>query len=300
MRTLAPPGRARAQGRQGPKVIRRPVAVAIQISALLLSGCLGFAVAAAASPLEPELICRAAIGSLMDRDPRLFRLTRTDGDILFLGYVRPIDNFDWTYRCRIKGNRIIWASEPGRWRENQATSLMISMRILKNVQDPTLDASRGCQFRMGLTVSEPPGDETLGTRITGAGLSCYWVGVAAPVELVGNYSWFRTFLEPFPFIGFRQPVLHLFPGKSCLRSAHHFQSGKLAFRVHDTPRVASGSLARTPRCPTYDSVTRLETFASMFPSIAMRVTQLPTSREGGGEYNNPIGVFGFNSLDGRP
>jgi hypothetical protein len=117
MRTPAQPGRARAEGRQ-PKVIRRKVAVAIQISALLLSGCLGFAVAAAASPIEPELICRAAIGSLMDRDPRLFRLTRTDGDILFLSYVRPIDNFDWTYRCRIKGNRVIWASEPGRWREN--------------------------------------------------------------------------------------------------------------------------------------------------------------------------------------
>jgi len=54
----------------------------------------------------------------MDRDPRLFRLTRTDGDILFLSYVRPLDNFDWTYRCRISGNRIIWASEPGRWRED--------------------------------------------------------------------------------------------------------------------------------------------------------------------------------------
>jgi hypothetical protein len=99
-------------------VIRRPVAVALQISALLLSGCLGLAVAAAASSLEPELICRAAIGSLMERDPRAFRLTRTDGDILFLTYVRPLDNYDWTYRCKIKGNRVIWASEPGRWREN--------------------------------------------------------------------------------------------------------------------------------------------------------------------------------------
>ena len=54
----------------------------------------------------------------MDRDPKLFRLTRTDGEILFLSYVRPIDNFDWTYRCKIQGNRVIWASEPGRWRED--------------------------------------------------------------------------------------------------------------------------------------------------------------------------------------
>jgi hypothetical protein len=90
-----------------------------QIAALLVfCGYPGFAVAAAALPLEPGVICRAAIGSLMDRDPKLFRMTRTDGDILFLSYVRPIDNFDWTYRCKIRGNRVIWASEPGRWRED--------------------------------------------------------------------------------------------------------------------------------------------------------------------------------------
>jgi hypothetical protein len=99
-------------------VIRRAAAVVFQIAALLLSGCLGFAVAAATPPIELEVICRAAIGSLMDRDPKVFRVTRTDGDILFLSYVRPIDNFDWTYRCKIQGNRVIWASEPGRWRED--------------------------------------------------------------------------------------------------------------------------------------------------------------------------------------
>jgi hypothetical protein len=71
------------------------------------------------------------------------------------------------------------------------------------------------------------------------------IGVATPVELGGDYSyqWVRTFLQPFPFIGFRQPILHLFPGKSCLLSAHHFQSGKLAFRIHGTPRVETSSLA---------------------------------------------------------
>jgi hypothetical protein len=106
-------------GVDGPNVIRRAAAFAFQIATLLLlSVCLGLAEAAAAPPLEPDVICRAAIGSLMDHDPRLFRVTRTDGDILFLSYVRPIDNFDWTYRCRIRGNRVIWASEPGRWRED--------------------------------------------------------------------------------------------------------------------------------------------------------------------------------------
>jgi hypothetical protein len=98
--------------------MKRAIGAVLLAALPMLSGHLGFARAAEASPLRPEVICRAAIGSLMDREPKVFRVTRTDGDILFLSYVRPIDNFDWTYRCRVQGNRVIWASEPGRWREN--------------------------------------------------------------------------------------------------------------------------------------------------------------------------------------
>lgn len=53
----------------------------------------------------------------MGRDPKIMRVTRIDGDTLFLSYGRPIDNLIWDYRCKIEGNRVIWASEPGRWRE---------------------------------------------------------------------------------------------------------------------------------------------------------------------------------------
>jgi hypothetical protein len=78
----------------------------------------GMSLASAAPAFEIEAICRTAIGSIMDRDPKLMQVTRTAGDVLFLTYVRPIDNFVWTYRCRIEGNRVVWASEPGRWRED--------------------------------------------------------------------------------------------------------------------------------------------------------------------------------------
>jgi hypothetical protein len=64
-------------------------------------------------------ICRAAIASIADRNPKAVQLARTVGDVLFLTYLRPIDNFVWTYRCRIEDNRIIWASEPGRWRDGK-------------------------------------------------------------------------------------------------------------------------------------------------------------------------------------
>jgi len=74
--------------------------------------------ASGAPASEIEVICRTAIASIMGRDPKMMQVTLTSGDVLFLTYVRPIDNFVWNYRCRIEGNRVLWASEPGRWRDD--------------------------------------------------------------------------------------------------------------------------------------------------------------------------------------
>jgi hypothetical protein len=82
----------------------------------ILSGSISPALAA--SSFAVETICRTAIAAITDRDPKIMQVTRTIGDVLFLAYVRPIDNFVWTYRCRIEGNRVVWATEPGRWRDN--------------------------------------------------------------------------------------------------------------------------------------------------------------------------------------
>jgi hypothetical protein len=75
-------------------------------------------VTSSASSFEVEAICRTAIASIMSRDPKMMQVSRTAGDVLFLTYVRPMDNFVWTYRCRIEGNRVVWATEPGRWRDD--------------------------------------------------------------------------------------------------------------------------------------------------------------------------------------
>jgi hypothetical protein len=74
--------------------------------------------ASAEPAFEVEAICRTAIASIAGRDPKIMQVTRTVGDVLFLTYVRAMDNFVWTYRCRVEGNRIVWASEPGRWRDD--------------------------------------------------------------------------------------------------------------------------------------------------------------------------------------
>ena len=74
--------------------------------------------ASAVPAFEVEAICRTAIASIMGRDPKMMQVTLATGDVLLLTYVRPIDNFVWNYRCRIEGNRVLWASEPGRWRDD--------------------------------------------------------------------------------------------------------------------------------------------------------------------------------------
>ena len=85
---------------------------------ITLSMLLATMLPASAAPFEIEAICRTAIASIAGCDPKFMQITRTVGDVLLLTYARPIDNFVWTYRCRIEGNRVVWATEPGRWRED--------------------------------------------------------------------------------------------------------------------------------------------------------------------------------------
>jgi hypothetical protein len=117
---------------------------AYQIAAFsALSTCLAPAMAEAAPPYAPEAICRTALASVMGRDPKLVRVTRTTDDVLFLSYLRPLDNFVWDYRCKIQGNRVIWASEPGRWREGPKDDKVFfeivgggkQLRIIENHRD---------------------------------------------------------------------------------------------------------------------------------------------------------------------
>jgi hypothetical protein len=90
----------------------------------------GITPASAAPLFEAPAICRVAIASITDRDPKIMQVTRTVGVVLFLTYVRPIDNFVWTYRCRIEGNRVVWADEPGRWREDNPGDDKIFFEII--------------------------------------------------------------------------------------------------------------------------------------------------------------------------
>src|ERR1700760_1344685 len=86
-------------------------------AAVLVMACSTSGSLVAAEPMfEPEAICRATIASIKGRDPKLIKVARTGDDVFFLRYTRPVDKFDFVYRCRVEGDRVTWADEPGRWR----------------------------------------------------------------------------------------------------------------------------------------------------------------------------------------
>lgn len=85
----------------------------------------GLSPASAEPAFGPRAICRTAIALIAGREPKSLQATQNADGVVFITYVRPIDNFIWTYRCRIDGNRITWASEPGRWRDGPKDDTII-------------------------------------------------------------------------------------------------------------------------------------------------------------------------------
>jgi hypothetical protein len=89
--------------------IRPWLAVAISIAAP--------SPAFAEGAFDARAICRTAIAAITGRDLKLFQATDAPDGVVALTYARPFDNFVWAYHCRVEGNRVIWADEPGRWRQ---------------------------------------------------------------------------------------------------------------------------------------------------------------------------------------
>jgi hypothetical protein len=97
---------------------------------LVFSVLLALAPVAAADPrFETKAICRTAIAVIMDRDPKLLHATDAPDGIVVLTYARPFDNFVFTYRCRLEGDRVVWADEPGRWRDG-AKDAKVSFEVV--------------------------------------------------------------------------------------------------------------------------------------------------------------------------
>lgn len=94
-------------------VPRRRIPIALTIAGLCL---VQPAMAAPEATFTGERICKAAIGTIMGRHPKIVKVTNSKDGIVYLNYVRPDDKSKWAFRCRLDGSRVIWASDPGRWR----------------------------------------------------------------------------------------------------------------------------------------------------------------------------------------
>lgn len=94
---------------------------------------------ALASNFDQQQICRATIGAVMGRDPKTIKVSKVDSGIIHVSYSRSDDGTIWEQRCRIDGQKIVWATNSGRWREHpldevithavSGTSLTISQKF---------------------------------------------------------------------------------------------------------------------------------------------------------------------------
>jgi hypothetical protein len=102
---------------------------------------LGFLVAGTASAAEnrsagPVEICKAAIATIMDRDPLIMR-ARQDGTIIHVEYVLREGGAVWGYRCRLDGRRVMWASAKGWW-NTHSKDAVITFEIADNQRQVTI------------------------------------------------------------------------------------------------------------------------------------------------------------------
>jgi len=111
--------------------VARPIAVAILLASL--------SVVSAEPAFEAKAICRAAMAAITGRDLKLFHAMDAPDGTIALTYARPFDNFVWAYHCRLEGNRVIWADEPGRWRQDAKDDKV------------TFEAGGGAQLRITRT-----------------------------------------------------------------------------------------------------------------------------------------------------
>jgi hypothetical protein len=98
--------------------------------------------AASAGPaFETNAICRAAIAVVMDRDPKTLQTSDASDGVVVLTYARPFDNFVFTYRCKLEGDRVVWADEPGRWRD-EAKDAKVSFEVVASGDRIRITVSR--------------------------------------------------------------------------------------------------------------------------------------------------------------
>ena len=109
----------------------------IAVAFLLAASSVG----ASDSTFTEAQLCQAGIGTLMGRDPKIIKVTKQHKGIVSLYYIRRDDGTKWSYRCKIEGSNVVWASDTGRWRTHPLDERISyrtngkSLEIIQNYSD---------------------------------------------------------------------------------------------------------------------------------------------------------------------
>lgn len=119
------------------RACRRANKVACVGVIILIAGCGGVD----KGSFTGQQICVATVATSMGRDPSIIKVSSSQENITSLSYYRSEDGKYWKYRCKLEGDKVIWASDPGRWRTGQYDSKITfsvdgdSLNILENYSD---------------------------------------------------------------------------------------------------------------------------------------------------------------------
>jgi len=99
-----------------PPVRKLPLLLA-SVAGAISFGQAGPATADTGGTFSQEQICKATIAKIMGRAPKSMKVSKNEGGVVYLYYIRQNDKSKWTYRCKLEGNQsVVWATETGRWR----------------------------------------------------------------------------------------------------------------------------------------------------------------------------------------
>ena len=90
-----------------------------------------------ASEVTVGQICKAASAAMFGRDHKIMKLDKVEAGIAYVHYIRPNDGSRWAIKCKLIGDKVIWASDnpdsTGRWRDHSEDSTVTYAIDGKNI-----------------------------------------------------------------------------------------------------------------------------------------------------------------------
>lgn len=99
-----------------------------------------------ARTIAQEDICKASIATIMGRDVSIINIDVIKDDSVYLSYVRSNDGTQWSYKCKVDGNKVIWGNADGRWRTDELVTYTVSSNIV-TITDGTTSTTKSFSFK---------------------------------------------------------------------------------------------------------------------------------------------------------